>query len=95
MHRNLSGRAETTLTVAGETKPKGMWLATLAATHHGPWVRERDLRPRESKEGGPGKEEGQVEKVGQEGWGEIPHRQELHEGKNQAWIMSPHSLASN
>lgn len=48
-----------------------------------------DLRPRESKEGGRGKEEGQVEKVGQEGWGEIPHRQELHEGRNQAWIMSP------
>ena len=72
-----------------EIKPKRIWLESLAATRHCPWV------PGERKEGGQGKEEGQVEGVDEEGWGEISQQtgSSMRAGTRLGSCL--HSLASN
>lgn len=82
--------------MAVETKPKRDVVGNPGSHHHGPWVPgERDSRSRERKEGDQGGKEGQVERVGQEGWGESPRKMESSVRTGTRLESCPHSLASN
>lgn len=66
MHRKLPRKTKTRLTCEMETKLKGVWFEPPVIAHG---CQERDLRPRERKEGAAGEKEG----VGKEGCREITH----------------------